>query len=278
MKYLELNDGLKIPSVGMGTYQIKDQETMDNVIKAGFDAGYEYFDTARVYENEKILGNALKNAPVKREDYKLATKVWPTMFGTDLTKKSIDDSLKDLQVDYVDVIHLHWFGKYFEEAWKVFEDYKRQGIVKSIAVCNFERPQIEKLMAIGEAPSMDQLESSPHFSDEDYFNYLKENKIIYQAWSPLARGRSGLLDEKVLLDIAKKHGKSPAQIALKWNVQRGAMVIPKSVNPVRIKENISLFDFELDESDMEEIKTVNKNMRYSHSPQDSEWLDEISRK
>jgi diketogulonate reductase-like aldo/keto reductase len=276
MKYFTLNDGLVVPAVGFGTYKITDQESMSKAIESAFENGYEYIDTAKLYNNEAILGKELKNAPVKREDYKLATKVWPNMFGTELTKKSLDDSLKDLQVDYIDVVHLHRFGEKFEESWKVFEDYKRQGIVKSIAVCNFYPEQLEKLFKVGEKPSIDQLESSPHFENGEVVSYLKDHGILHEAWSPLTAGKSGLLEEEALIEIGKKYGKTPAQIALKWNVDRGTMVIPKSTNPGRIKENISIFDFELDDEDRKKIKSINKEKRYGKSPLDPEWLKEIA--
>lgn len=278
MKYFTLNDGIKIPAIGLGTYKIKDQETMERVIEAAFENGYEYIDTAKFYENERYLGNALKNAPLKREEYKIATKVWPIDFGEDETKKSIDNSLNELQVDYIDVIHLHWYGRYFKEAWKVFQDYKRQGLVKSLAVCNFEIEQMKELLELGETPVMDQLESSPYFHNKDVVRFLEENKIQHQAWSPLTQGKSGLLEEEVLINISNKYGKTPAQIALKWNVERGTMVIPKTATPSRVKENISIFDFELDQEDMNAIASIDKKKRFSNHPTDPEWLESISRK
>lgn len=278
MIYYTLNDGNKVPALGMGTYKITERKDMEEAIEAAFENGYEYFDTAAFYENEDILGLALKNAPAKREDIKIATKVWPSMFGKDLTRLSIENSLKALQTDYIDVIHLHWYGKYFDEAWEVFKDYKRQEIVKSIAVCNFNQEQMEELLKLGEKPAMDQLESHPHLQQADLVQYLKENKINHQAWSPIARGKSDLLDEEILKDLAKKYGKSPAQIALRWNIERGTMVIPKSVHKSRVKENISVFDFEISPEDMELIKKLDQDKSYSNRPGDQAWLDEIGRK
>ena len=275
MKYYTLNDGLKVPYVGMGTYKIEDEKLMEEVIQAALELGYEYFDTAKFYNNEAYIGKALENAPAKREDYMLATKVWPKDFGTDQTKRSIDESLKDLRTDYLDVIHLHWFGKDFDKAWKVFMDYKDQGIVKSIAVCNFMPEQLVKLLELGEAPSMDQLESHLFLQDTETRAFLKENNIKHQAWSPLARTRGGLLDEEILKKLADKYNKTPAQIALRWNIDQGTMIIPKSVHAKRLKENIDIFDFELEECDMHALASLDRRQRFSQDPLDEDWLEEI---
>ncbi|MGO3018738.1 MAG: aldo/keto reductase [Anaerococcus sp.] len=278
MKYFEMNDGITIPALGLGTFKIKDRKEIEVAIEAAIENGYEYFDTAAFYDNEDLIGQAFKNAPLKREEYKIATKVWPSMFGKDLTKKSIDKSLENLQTDYIDVIHLHWYGKYFDEAWEVFKDYKRQGIVKSIAVCNFTKEHMEELLKLGEKPTMDQLESSPLLQDDDLVSYLKDKNIIHQAWSPLARANSDLLKNKEIIKLGEKYNKTPAQITLRWHIERGTMVIPKSINPDRIKENISIFDFDLTKEDMEAIKSIDKNKRFSHAPDEKDWLDEIGRK
>lgn len=277
MKYFTLYNGDKIPAIGMGTYKIKNQKDMENAIEAAFENGYEYFDTAAFYDNEEILGLALKNAGEKRSNYKIATKVWPYMYGEDLTKRSIENSLKNLKTDYIDIIHLHWYGKYFEQSWKVFEDYKREGIVKNIAVCNFSKNQMEELLKIGQKPVINQLESHPHLQDESLIEYLKENQIMHQAWSPIAKGKNGLLEERVLLELAKKYNKTAAQIALRWNIERNTMVIPKSIHKDRIKENISIFDFSLEKDDLKKIKSIDKNKRYSHDPEQKEWLIRIGR-
>ncbi|MDD7305982.1 MAG: aldo/keto reductase [Peptoniphilaceae bacterium] len=277
MIYFKLNDGNKVPALGLGTYKITDRKDMEEAVQAAFENGYTYFDTAAFYENEDLLGLSLKNSPKKREDYQIATKVWPTMFGESLTKKSIDNSLKALQTDYIDIIHLHWYGKYFDQAWKVFEDYKRQGIVKSIAVCNFNQEQLNELSKIGQKPVMDQLESNPYLQNNDLVSYLNDNKIIHQAWSPLARGKDGIFNDPILVKISKKYNKSPAQLALRWNIQRQTMVIPKSLHKNRIKENISIFDFTLTNEEMEQIKSLDKNLSHSHRPDDEAWLKEIGR-
>lgn len=278
MEYIKLNDGVKIPQLGLGTYKITKQDVMADVIEAAFEAGYEYIDTAKFYNNEDIIGAELKNSHKKREDYQLVTKVWPTYFGEDLTKKSIDESLKALQTDYIDIILLHWYGKDFDKSWKVFEDYKRQGIVKSIGVCNFEIKQLTELLNIGEAPVLDQLESSPHFQNDQTLEFLKENKIVHQAWSPLARGRSDLLEEHVIKNLANKYNKTPAQIVLRWHIERGTMVIPKSSHPERIRENIDIFDFKLDNEDIKAMKSLDIKKRYSNDPEDEVWLKELLNK
>lgn len=273
MKYITLNDGIKVPAMGLGTYKIEDEKTMDEVINAALDFGYEYIDTAKFYNNEEFIGKALKNSSKKRSDYMLATKVWPSDFGSDKTKRSIDESLKKLDTDYIDVIHLHWFGEDFDKSWKVFMDYKDQGIVKSIAVCNFMPEQLAKLFEVGEKPSMDQLESHLYLQDPETINFLKENKITHQAWSPLARTQGGILEEEILNKLADKYNKTPAQIALRWHIDRGTMIIPKSVHKERLQENIDIFDFELDEADLNSLASLDKKKRFSGDPLDQEWLD-----
>ncbi|EGC82942.1 aldo/keto reductase [Anaerococcus prevotii] len=273
MKYITLNDGIKVPAMGLGTYKIEDEKTMDEVINAALDFGYEYIDTAKFYNNEEFIGKALKNSSKKRSEYMLATKVWPSDFGADKTKRSIDESLKKLDTDYIDVIHLHWFGEDFDKSWKVFMDYKDQGIVKSIAVCNFMPEQLAKLFEVGEKPSMDQLESHLYLQDPETINFLKENNITHQAWSPLARTQGGILEEEILNKLADKYNKTPAQIALRWHIDRGTMIIPKSVHKERLKENIDIFDIELDESDLNSLASLDKKKRFSGDPLDQEWLE-----
>lgn len=273
MKYITLNDGIKVPAMGLGTYKIEDEKTMDEVINAALDFGYEYIDTAKFYNNEEFIGKALKNSSKKRSEYMLATKVWPSDFGSDKTKRSIDESLKKLDTDYIDVIHLHWFGEDFDKSWKVFMDYKDQGIVKSIAVCNFMPEQLVKLFEVGEKPSMDQLESHLYLQDPETINFLKENNITHQAWSPLARTQGGILKEEILNKLADKYNKTPAQIALRWHIDRGTMIIPKSVHKERLKENIDIFDIELDEADLNSLASLDKKKRFSGDPLDQEWLE-----
>ena len=273
MKYITLNDGIKVPAMGLGTYKIEDEKTMDEVINAALDFGYEYIDTAKFYNNEEFIGKALKNSSKKRSEYMLATKVWPSDFGSDKTKRSIEQSLKKLDTDYIDVIHLHWFGEDFDKSWKVFMDYKDQGIVKSIAVCNFMPEQLVKLYEVGEKPSMDQLESHLYLQDPETINFLKENNITHQAWSPLARTQGGILEEEILNKLADKYNKTPAQIALRWHIDRGTMIIPKSVHKERLKENIDIFDIELDEADLNSLASLDKKKRFSGDPLDQEWLE-----
>lgn len=277
MKFFELNNGIKVPALGFGTYKITEEADMEAAIGAAYENGYRYFDTAKYYENEKILGKYLKETGLKREDYQVATKVWPSSFDTDLCKRSLDESLNDLDIDYIDFILLHWYGEGFEKAWEVFKDYQRQGLVKALGVCNFSINQMEELLDMGELPVLDQLESHPYLQDYKTHDFLKENKILHQAWGPLSQGKSGLLDEKILKEIGDKYGKTPAQIALKWNVDRGTMVLVKSKNPARVKENISIFDFELTDDDRKALKKLDKNTRFSNDPANQEWLDQIRR-
>lgn len=277
MKFFELNNDIKVPAIGFGTYKITEEADMETAIDAAVENGYRYFDTAKYYENEKVLGKYLKQTGLKREDYQLATKVWPSSFEPDDCKRSIDESLNDLDIGYIDFILLHWYGKDFEKAWEVFKDYQNQGLVKSLGVCNFTPKQMRELLAMGEVSVLDQLESHLYLQDDETHDFLKENNILHQAWGPLSQGKSGLLEEKILKEIGDKYGKSPAQIALKWNVDRGTMVLVKSSNSGRIKENISIFDFDLDDSDRKALARLDKNTRFSNDPANKDWLDQIRR-
>lgn len=276
MDYFTLNDGIKVPAIGFGTYKITEEKDMDLAVETALKAGYTYFDTAKFYENEDLLGKYLKAYGKNRKDYQIATKIWPNAYSADKAKESIDGSLKDLGVDYLDVALLHWYGEDYKEAWKVLNDYKDQGIIKSIGVCNFSTKQMSELLKEGTVPVVDQLESHLHLQDKDTHQFLKENKILHQAWGPLAQGKSNLLKENVLDEIAKKYGKTPAQIALKWNIERGVMVLVKSSHEERIYENIDLFDFNLTDEDMNALASLDKKERYSANPEDREWLEKAS--
>ncbi|WP_296111753.1 aldo/keto reductase [uncultured Anaerococcus sp.] len=277
MKYIKLNNKIKVPALGFGTYKITEEADMELAIGEAVENGYRYFDTAKYYENEKILGKYLKQTGMKREDYKLATKVWPSSFDTDSCKRSLDESLADLDIGYIDLALLHWYGKDYDKGLEVFKDYRDQGLIKSIGVCNFTIDQMRELMNLGEKPVLDQLESHLYLQDEKTREFLNKNDIIHQAWGPLSQGKTNLLDEKILKDIGDKYGKTPAQIALRWNIERGTMVLVKSTNPERIRENISIFDFNLTEDDMKALKSLDKNTRFSNDPADEKWLDKIGR-
>ena len=277
MKYIKLNNKIKVPALGFGTYKITEEADMELAIEEAVENGYRYFDTAKYYENEKILGKYLKQTGMEREDYKLATKVWPSSFDTDSCKRSLDESLVDLDIGYIDLALLHWYGKDYDKALEVFKDYRDQGLIKFIGVCNFTIDQMRELMNLGEKPVLDQLESHLYLQDKETVNFLKENDILHQAWGPLSQGKTNLLDEKILKDIGDKYEKTPAQIALRWNIERGTMVLVKSTNPERIRANISIFDFNLTEDDMKALKSLDKNTRFSNDPADEKWLDEIGR-
>lgn len=277
MKYFKLNDGTKVPAIGFGTFKITEEADMDLAIGSAIEAGYRYFDTAKYYNNEDLVGKYLKTSGLKREEIQVATKVWPVDFDPDACKRSIDNSLKKLDLDYIDVLLLHWYGEGFEKAWKVFQDYRDQGLVKSIGVCNFTRAQLKELISLGEKPVLDQLESHLYLQDTDNKNFLVENGILHQAWGPLSQGKSNLLDEQILKEIGDKYGKTPAQIALKWNIERDTMVLVKSSNEGRIKENISIFDFDLSEEDMNALASLDRKERFSNDPENQEWLDKIRR-
>lgn len=272
MEYIKSESGQEFPMVGFGTFKMKDPEILEKMIDGAYKIGYRFFDTAWVYKNEGMIGNILENLKI-RKNIALATKIWPKDFKKDDTKMSIERSLKDLKTDYLDVMYLHWPGDFSDQAWKVMEDYYEQGIIKNIAVSNFTEKHLEKLsLSANIKPMLDQIELHPYLQLNELVDYLKKNKIIPLAWSPLSRGNSSLLNDQVLEKIGKKYNKTSAQIALKFNIERGVIVIPKTNHIERAKENFDLFDFSLTEEEMDQIKKIDKNERSGGDPNDDEYL------
>ncbi|MDO4595205.1 MAG: aldo/keto reductase [Tissierellia bacterium] len=278
MLKLKLKSGEMIDAIGFGTYKIDNEKNAVESIINACDAGYRLFDTADMYKNHKYVAKALKESSLKRNEYKIATKIWPTDYKSDDTKRAIDKALKDLNTDYIDILYLHWRGVNQYEAWTVFEDYKNEGILKHLAVCNFNKEQMEEFYKnVDIKPEIDQLETHPYFQNNEMKEYLDNKGIILECWGPLAQAKSNLLEDDLLVELSNKYDKSPAQIALRWNIQRGAMIIPKSTHKSRIRENIEILNFKLDDEDMEKLKKLNKDQRFSHAPDDKEFLNQISK-
>lgn len=261
----KLADGHEMPKLGFGTYKLDNPDLMNQSIAAAYESGYRMFDTAQLYRNEKMLGDAIKNV-AKREDVFIIDKVTEMNQGHDLTINSTDFSLQQLGTDYVDLLLIHWpVAEHFFETWEAMEELKKQGKAKSIGVSNFTRSQLELLKTqANEMPVVNQIETHPYLTQQPMLNFNKKMSIITQAWSPLGRGV--VLDNPMLDKMAKHHGKTPAQIILRWDLQRGISIIPKSVTPARIKENTEL-DFELTDDEMSMIDVMNKNQRTGNEPE-----------
>lgn len=264
---LQLADGYQMPQQGLGLYKVTDQENLTQVVKTAWQTGYRLFDTAQMYQNEAEVGNALRSLDVSREDYFVTTKVAEKNQGYDATLASVEQSLKDLQMDYVDLLMVHWpLHEQFFDTWRAFERLQEEGLVKSLGTSNFGMIHLQYLATqANEMPVVNQIENHPHLVQPELRNFLRENDIVTQAWAPLGRG--SVLAEPVIIEIAEKYHKSPAQVVLRWHLANGTSIIPKSVHPQRVIENGDIYDFSLTVEEMMTIDNLNNFTRISQEPE-----------
>ncbi|MFN3318620.1 MAG: aldo/keto reductase [Allorhizobium sp.] len=252
--YLSLHDGARIPQVGLGVWQTPDNEAAP-AVKAALDAGYRHVDTAAVYENEQGVGEGIRQSGLPRSDIFLTTKLWNTDQGYEQTLKAFEASLKRLGTDYVDLYLIHWPSAHrglFVDTWKALVKLKEEGRAKSIGVSNFYPEHIEKIVAeTGVVPVINQIELHPDFQQRETRAFHEKHKIATQSWSPLGQGK--LLGHPVIAEIAQKLGRTPAQVIIRWHIENGLVVIPKSVTPSRIVENFKVFDFKLSAEDLDRL-------------------------
>ncbi|MFZ1668440.1 MAG: aldo/keto reductase [Trichococcus flocculiformis] len=261
--YITLNDGNKIPQFGLGVFQISGDEKTKEACLEAFKLGYRHVDTAHAYQNERGVGQAVKESGLPREEIWITTKLWPSEYGEGKTAKAIDKMLERLQTDYIDLLLLHQqFGDYLG-AWKDMEKAVAESKVKSIGLSNFESERLEEVLAAATInPSVLQVECHPYYQQNDLKKRIAPYNTVIESWYPLGHGDAALIEEPVFTKLAEKYGKSNAQIILRWHIQEGIIVFPKSSNPVHIKENIGIFDFELTEEEMNEIRQLDKGFRY----------------
>lgn len=252
--YLALHDGARIPQVGLGVWQTPNDEAAP-AVKAALEAGYRHVDTAAVYENEEGVGEGIRQSGLARADIFLTTKLWNTEQGYEQTLKAFDASLKRLGTDYVDLYLIHWPSAHrglFVDTWKAFVKLKEEGRARSIGVSNFYPEHIEKI--VGETsvvPVINQIELHADFQQRESRAFHEKHKIATQSWSPLGQGK--LLGHPVIAEIAQKLGRTPAQVIIRWHIENGLVVIPKSVTPSRIVENFKVFDFKLSAEDLDRL-------------------------
>lgn len=268
MNYVTLNNGLKMPQLGFGVWQVEDNQATDAVAKA-LEVGYTSIDTAMIYKNEKGVGKALQQSSVPREELFITTKVWNTDQGYENTLRAFDESLERLGLDYVDLYLIHWptpeYDQYVD-TYKALEKLYKDGRVKAIGVCNFDIEHLERILNECEIkPVLNQVECHPYLIQSELKEFCAKHDIFVEAWSPLQQGGEVLKNESVM-KIAETHGKTPAQVVLRWHLQNNTIVIPKSVTPSRIEENFNVFDFELSTNEMEEINKLNRNERKGPKP------------
>lgn len=261
-----LHNGVKMPWFGLGVFKVKEGSEVVDSVKAALKHGYKSIDTAAVYKNEEGVGQALKEAGVAREELFITTKVWNSDQGYESTLQAFETSMEKLGLDYLDLYLIHWpvAGKY-KETWKALEKLYKDGRVRAIGVSNFHIHHLKDLMADAEIkPMVNQVEYHPHLAQTELLEFCKAEGIQMEAWSPLKQGE--LLTEPTIVEIAKKHEKSPAQIILRWDLQNGVVTIPKSIKEHRIIENADIFDFELSSEDMERLNSLNKDERIGADP------------
>ncbi len=276
MQTLILNNGVKMPILGFGVFQMIDPEECEQAVYDALMAGYRLIDTAASYLNEEAVGRAIKRSGVPREELFITTKLWVQDTGYESTKKAFVKSLERLQLDYLDLYLIHQpFGD-VHGSWRAMEELYREGIIKAIGVSNFHPDRLIDLILHNEVvPAVNQVETHPFNQQIENAQFMKENHVQIQSWAPFAEGKNDIFQNEVLVSIAEKHNKSVAQVILRWLTQREVVVIPKSVRNERIIENFNIFDFELNEGDMEKISMLDlkESLFFSHrDPEMVKWI------
>lgn len=266
---IELNDGTGIPQLGFGVFQIKPAATA-SAVKSALDIGYRHIDTAQMYGNEKEVRQGIRDAGLDRGEVFITSKLNNNFHRPDDARRAFDQTLNALDSDYVDLFLIHWplptlYDGDFVSTWKVLEEFARDRRARSIGVSNFQVAHLDRLAdETGTVPSVNQIEVHPYFGNDEVRAYGREHGIATEAWAPIAQGK--VLDDPVINRIAEARGRTAAQVVLRWHIQRGDIVFPKSVTPERIKSNFELFDFELDDSDMDAISALNKGESGRNGP------------
>ncbi|WP_026819687.1 aldo/keto reductase [Arthrobacter castelli] len=264
---ITLNDGTVIPQLGFGVFQIKPEDTKDATL-AALETGYRHIDTAQMYGNEKQVGEAVRESGIDRSELFVTSKLNNPFHAREDALRAFDQSLEDLGFDYLDLFLIHWpmpdVGDYVD-TWKAMEEIASSGRARSIGVSNFQPHHLKRLLdETGTVPSVNQVEVHPYLTQDEVRAFNEQNNIVTEAWSPIAKGN--VLGEDVLKDIAGRHGKTTAQVTLRWHVQRGDIVFPKSVTRSRVEENLNIFDFDLAADDMAAISSLNRNERTGPDP------------
>ena len=278
MQYVMLSNGVKMPQLGYGVYQVGKEECERCVLDA-LKVGYRHIDTAQAYFNEEEVGNAIEKSGIPREEIFLTTKVWVEHYGYDEAKKSVLESMRKLKTNYIDLVLLHQpFADYYG-AWRALEDLYAEGVIKAIGVSNFYPDRLVDICSFARIkPMVNQVETHPHFQQAEAHEWMKKYGVQHEAWAPFGEGRGGMFDEPLLVEIGKKYGKTSAQVILRWHMQRGIVTIPKSTHIERMEQNFNIFDFELSQEDMAQIATLDKNQSsfFSHyDPKMVEWFAQM---
>ena len=270
---LPLNNGNRIPQLGLGVFQVDNAEDTKNAIKWALAAGYRHIDTAAYYGNEQWVGEAIRESGLKREDIFVTSKLWNSERGYDETKAAFQATLDRLGLDYLDMFLIHWPAPGYVDCWKAMEDLYKEGKIKNIGVSNFNQKQMDEILEAGTVkPVVDQIETHPYFQQDEMHAYLESKGILHEAWSPLGGGNNNALSDPVINELAAAHDVSAAQIILRWHVQREEIVIPKSIHENRVQQNRDIFAFGLDQDEMRAIANLDAGKRVGPDPDDAAWL------
>jgi diketogulonate reductase-like aldo/keto reductase len=261
-----LNNGIEMPVFGLGTYLSGSSRKTKDVVMFALKLGYRHIDTARFYGNERDVGEAMKKSGIPREEIFVTTKLWNSDHGFNRALKAFEESLEDLDLDYVDLYLIHWpVQNLRNESWRALEKLQVEGKCRAIGVSNYTIGHVRELLDISPVmPAVNQVEFSPYLFQKDLLEFCRSNDIQLESYSPLTKGR--MLDDPRLFEIGKKYSKSPAQVLIRWTLQKEVIVIPKSSRKDRIRENADVFDFEISVEDMDRLDAFNKNLRVSWDP------------
>ncbi len=278
MQYVTLSNGVKMPKLGYGVYQV-DKEECERCVLDALKVGYRHIDTAQSYFNEEEVGNAIAKSGIPREQIFLTTKVWVEYYGYDETRKSVLESMRKLKTNYIDLVLLHQpFSDYYG-AWRALEDLYAEGVIKAIGVSNFYPDRLVDICSFARIkPMVNQVETHPHNQQIEAHEWMEKYGVQHEAWAPFGEGRGGMFEEPLLVEIGKKYGKTAAQVILRWDMQRNVVAIPKSTHIERMEQNFDIFDFELSKEDMAKIATLDKKQSsfFSHyDPKMVEWFAQM---
>lgn len=276
MQKVRLNNGIEMPILGFGVFQISDPIECERCVIDAINTGYRLIDTAVSYMNEGAVGNGVKNSGIAREELFITTKLWVQDHGFENTKKSFQQSLERLQLDYLDLYLIHQPYGDIHGSWRAMEELYEAGKIKAIGVANFQIDRLMDLIAFNKVPpAVNQIETHPFNQQTEVQAFLIENNVQIESWGPFAEGKNNIFQNEIFLEIAQKHNRSVAQIILRWLTQRGIVVIPKSVHKERMEENFNIFDFELTEDDNDRIKSLDTktSLFFDHrNPEIVKWM------